>query len=89
MLATHTSAAMRNGTKAVTLAERACQLSGDKEARYWGTLDAAYAEAGRFAEAIQTAEKTCQLATAAGQTNVAQAAKERLTLYRAQQPYHK
>ena len=30
----------------VRLAERACQLRGEKEPRYWGTLDAAYAETG-------------------------------------------
>src|SRR5205085_1609999 len=44
ILATHPQSELRNGAQAITLAERACALSA-KEARYWGTLDAAYAEA--------------------------------------------
>ncbi len=89
ILATHSSSEIRNGRKAVALAEGACRISEGKEPRYWGTLDAAYAEAGRFAEAIQTAEKTRTLAVASGHSDVAKAAEERLALYRVQQPYHK
>ena len=73
--------------EAVRLAERACELEGSKEARFWGTLDAAYAEAGRFDEAISTAEKVRKLATAANQQDLVQAADKRLALYRKGQPY--
>ena len=62
-------------------------FEGGKEARFWGTLDAAYAEAGRFGEAISAAEKTRELALAGGQKEIAQAAEQRLALYRRQQPY--
>jgi tetratricopeptide (TPR) repeat protein len=86
-LATNPKAALRDGAEAVRLAERACQLSGGKEARCWGTLDAAYAEAGRFAEAVATVAKVRQLALAAGQPDIAQQAEERLALYRAGKPY--
>jgi tetratricopeptide (TPR) repeat protein len=85
--ATAPQAELRNGLEAVRLAERACELSGGKEARFLGTLDAAYAEAGRFAEAIATAEKARELALAAGDKGIAAAAGQRLTLYRKQQPY--
>ena len=70
----------------VRLAERACELSG-KEARFWGTLDAAYAEAGRFEDAIKTAEKTRDLALAAGEKDLAAAAEQRLGMYRAKKAF--
>ena len=86
-LATNPKAELRNGAEAVRLAEQACRLSGGKEPRFWGTLDAAYAEVGRFAEAIVTAAKVRELALAAGQPEIAQRAEERLALYRANKPY--
>ena len=78
---------IRNGAEAVHLAERACRLSGGKEARFYGALDAAYAEAGRFDEAIQTAQKVREMAQAAGQEEIAQGAEQRMALYRQHQPY--
>ena len=69
------------------MAERACELSGGKEARFWGTLDAAYAEAGRWADALATAEKARDLAVAAGQPEIARHAEERMAAYRAGKPY--
>jgi tetratricopeptide (TPR) repeat protein len=88
ILATHPQATIRNGPEAVRLARRASQLSGGKVARFWGTLDAAYAEAGRFADAVNTAEKARELSLKAGERDVAQAAERRLILYRKHQPYH-
>jgi tetratricopeptide (TPR) repeat protein len=78
---------IRNGAQAVSLAEKARDLSGGKEARYWGTLDAAYAEAGRWADAIQAARQAVALAQAAGEPEIAKAAGQRLALYQKQQPY--
>jgi tetratricopeptide (TPR) repeat protein len=87
LLATYPDNLYRNGSQAVRLAERACQLSGGREARFWATLDAAYAEVGRFPDAIKAAEKTRALALAAGQTELAQAAADRLALYAKGEPY--
>jgi Flp pilus assembly protein TadD len=87
VLATHPRAEIRNGPEAVQLAERACQLSEGKQARFWSTLDVAYAETGRFAEAIAAASKAETLAEAAGQTNAAHAAQVRIQSYRQQKPY--
>jgi tetratricopeptide (TPR) repeat protein len=87
LLATCPKPDIRDGAEAVRLAEQACRLSGGKEPRFWGTLDAAYAEAGRFDDAAATAMKTRDLALAAGQKDVAQAAEERLALYRAKRAY--
>jgi tetratricopeptide (TPR) repeat protein len=82
LLATNPRMDLRNGAEAVQLAERACQLSDGKQARFWSTLDVAYAEAGRFMDAIAAASKAESLAEAAGQTNAAKAAQARIEFYR-------
>ena len=89
MLATHEKKEIRNGPEAVRLATRACQLTGYKDARVLGALDAAYAEAGRFPEAIDTARKGCALALAASENELADDARARLELYQAGKPFHK
>jgi len=86
-LATNPKPELRNGAEAVRLAERARDLSGGKAARVWGTLDAACAEAGRFAEALAAAAKARELALATGQADIARQAEERMALYRAAKPY--
>jgi hypothetical protein len=70
------------------LAERACKLTGYKEGIFVGTLAAAYAEAGRFQDAVSSAEKAHSLALAAGQKEIAQKNQELLELYRAGRAYH-
>ena len=79
---------LRNGAEAVRLAERACELTHYTQPLFIGTLAAAYAEAGRFPEAVSMAEKAEQLATDAGLTAVAAKNRQLLELYRADKPYH-
>ena len=55
-LATSPDDKLRNGAEAVSLAERACELTHYREPEFVGTLAAAYAEAGDFPEAVTTAE---------------------------------
>src|SRR5207253_1400031 len=86
ILATNQDPAVRDGAEAVRLAEQACQLAGTREPRYWGTLDAAYAEQGKFDDAIAAAEKAQKLAREAGQGEIVAAAEHRLALYRKQEP---
>jgi tetratricopeptide (TPR) repeat protein len=88
ILAANPNAALRNGAEAVTLAERACKLTDYKEGLFVGTLAAAYAEAGRFPDAVSSAEKARGLALAAGQKEIAQKNQELLELYRAGHAYH-
>jgi len=88
MLATSSKAEFRNGMQAVQLAERACELTHHGEPFFMGTLAAAYAEAGRFPEAVATAEKAEQLATSAGLKKLAGENRQRLELYRDAKPYH-
>jgi tetratricopeptide (TPR) repeat protein len=87
LLATTPRAEVRQADEAVQLAERACGLSGYREARFLGTLDAAYANAGRLTEAITVAEEAQKLALAAGDQAIADAAAQRLEQYHAGRPY--
>lgn len=88
ILATHPNAELRDGAEAVRLAEKACELTERREARFLGTLDAAYAEAGRFEEAARTAQRTRELAQASGLQQVAEAAEQRIPLYQQGKAYH-
>jgi len=87
LLATCPDAHIRNGDQAVKHAERACELTHYKMTPLVGTLAAAYAEAGRYDEAISAAKKACALAAAAGDQNLLKRNQELLILYRAHQPY--
>jgi len=82
LLATLPPADGGDPARAVTLARRACELTGNREAPYLDTLAAAYAATGRFAEAVDTARKGVELARAAGQAQVASEIETHLALYR-------
>ena len=88
LLATCPDARVRDGAQAVQLAERACALTKYGVTPMVGTLAAAYAEAGRFDDAIAMAEKACALASESGQQNLLHRNQELLVLYRAHKPYH-
>ena len=85
--ATHPDPKFRNGTEAVRLAERALELSGDRDPGLLDTLAAAYAEAGRFPEAISTLQEAISLAKAAGAEGLIPSLEERLRGYEAGRPY--
>jgi tetratricopeptide (TPR) repeat protein len=88
MLATASDASLRNGVEAVQFAEQACRLTDFKQARMVGALAAAYAEAGRFNDAVSTAQKAIELARAAGDLQFAGINEQLLRLYQAGRPYH-
>lgn len=87
LLATSPEPGIRDGHEAVRLAEKGCELTGRKQARFLGTLDAAYAESGRFPDAIATAKKARELALSAGEMDLAKAALRRLHEYEAGRPF--
>jgi len=87
LLATHRNPEFRNAAEAVQLAERAC-AAAPKSWSYLDTLAAAYAEAGRFPEALAAIQKAITLAEAAGQPDPAAQYRTRLALYRQQRPFH-
>ena len=66
ILCTATNADFRNGTEAVTMAARACELTSREDPAKLKTLAAAYAEAGRFTDAIGALQSARDLALKAG-----------------------
>ena len=78
----------RNGQRAVELARRACNATGNKSAQLVGTLAAAHAEAGDFANAVASAELAIKLAEADGDAVIVQKNKELIELYQAGKAYH-
>jgi tetratricopeptide (TPR) repeat protein len=87
VLAAGPEASDRNGVEAVKLAERAVQVSGGRNPIYLDTLAAAYAEAGRFPDAIATARQALELATQQHRARLVEALNTRIKLYEARQPY--
>jgi tetratricopeptide (TPR) repeat protein len=87
-LATNPEATKRNGRIAVLLAEAANRGTGSKTTIMVGTLAAAYAEAGRFDDAISTAQKACALAAGAGDQDLLKKNRELMSLYRKHTAYH-
>jgi tetratricopeptide (TPR) repeat protein len=88
LLATCPEAAWRNGNQAVELAQQAVQLSEGKYPEILDTLAAAYAEAGRFPEAVTTAGQALHLADAQANAALAESIRDRLKLYETNSPYH-
>lgn len=81
VFATSPEASIRDGTRAVELAERALRISGGKIAMIYKVLAAAYAESGRFADAAETAQRGAELATSQGNPALAAELESNLALY--------
>jgi len=88
LLATSPDAHIRDGVQAVKYAERACELTHWGVPVVVGTLAAAYAEAGRFEEAMATAQKACTLASQSGDQKLLKKIQDLLALYHIRQPNH-
>jgi Flp pilus assembly protein TadD len=88
LLATTGDVTEEDANRAIEYARRACELTGNKEFGFLDTLAAAYAAAGRFPEAVSTAEKALSGAKAARREDLAGRIQNRLELYRNNRPYH-
>jgi len=88
LLATAPDAAMRDGARAVGLAERANEITLHADPIILHTLAAAYAEAGRFEDALVAARRGMKLANQNGKTAVYDALRDELPLYELGLPYH-
>jgi tetratricopeptide (TPR) repeat protein len=73
--------------EAVQLAEQACRLTARREPACLAALASAYADAGRFAEAVAAAEEAGALAAALGRRDLAGLIDGRLPFYRAGRPH--
>ena len=86
LLSTASDPLLRNGLEAVTLAEQANRSSGENQPVVLRILAAAYAETGRFSEAVDAAERALQLQES---EPLASALRKEIALYRSGSPYHK
>jgi tetratricopeptide (TPR) repeat protein len=87
VLATAPDPRARDGKEAVEFARRAAALSGQKDPAVLDTLAAAYAEAGRFSDAIATARQAAALAKSNHNVMLTERTRARLKIYEASTPY--
>jgi tetratricopeptide (TPR) repeat protein len=87
VLATHSSSQVRNAAAAITLAEKACELTHNDNPQFLDALAAAYARAGQFDRATATAQKALALAQQQNNPQLASAIENRLALYQKAQPF--
>jgi len=85
LLATSRNNKLRDGNRAIQYGRQACELTQNGNPACLGTLAAAYAEAGKFDDAIATAQQACDLASKAGDAGLLQKNQELLQRYRAHQ----
>ena len=86
-LATSPDARLRKPEEAVGLAERAATLTNRRDVTVLDALAAAYASAGRFADAIAAEQLALDLVETAGATAAAAPIRLRLELYRRKKPF--
>ncbi len=86
VFATSPDDSLRDGAQAVQLAEQALHISVRRIPLLFRTLAAAYAESGRFSEAIQTAQQGFELANAQGNSGLATELQGNISLYQERQP---
>ena len=77
---------LRDGARAAELGERALRISGGKIPMIFKVLAAAYAENGRFAEAVETARRGAELATDQGNPALAAELENNIALYQSGRP---
>jgi len=77
---------IRDGSRAAELGEKALRISGGKIPMIYKVLAAAYAESGRFADAIATAQRGAELATNQGNPALAAELESNIALYRSDRP---
>jgi tetratricopeptide (TPR) repeat protein len=87
LLATQLDARLRNGSEAVQLAQRACDLTSYEQPIFIGTLAAAYAEAEQFDDAQKTAKKAIEVAESLNQKELAEKNRKLLESYQEYKPY--
>ena len=88
ILATACDPKFRNGPEALQLAEKANQVTASSQPEMLETLAAAYAEVGRFPEAIKTSQRGVDLALASGRKGLVDSIEAKMHLYQASRPYH-
>ena len=87
VLSTYPDGLIRNGKRAVELAQSATMLPGGDSPMVLRTLAAAYAEAGEFSNAITTTERAIDLAAGQGSRSLVETLRHELEMYQQNKPY--
>lgn len=82
LMATQSDPSIRDGEQAVSLIEPVCQLLDAPPAALLDTLAATYAAAGRFEEAVATAQRALATAEKSGDTELVKEIRDRMNRYR-------
>jgi tetratricopeptide (TPR) repeat protein len=86
VLATSADASLRDGKRAVVLAQKASQLTGGTDPMTLATLAAAQAEVGDFTEAVKTQKEAIRMSEAKGLTSLAGMLEQNLRRFQSGQP---
>jgi len=87
ILATTKDTVVHNPTEAVKFAQRACELTNYQQPERLDTLAVAYAAAGKFEKAIETAENALNFAQSSKRGRLTEQIRSRLQLYKNGQAY--
>jgi protein O-mannosyl-transferase len=87
ILATAPQANLRDGARAAALAEQAQNAAGDENPEIWQTLAAAYAQQGKYAEAVTTIASAIELAKRTADGGLLKELNRESALYKAGMPY--
>jgi tetratricopeptide (TPR) repeat protein len=88
LLATCQDARYRDPDRAVKLAQRGCELTAYRQPKLLDTLAAAYARAGRFGQAVETAERALEVTRLSGASQLEAEIAKRLQMYRQNEAYY-
>ncbi len=87
ILSTHEDEKYRNGKEAVKLASILCKITQNRQPLPLDALAAAYAETGKFNDAVITAKNAHKMALMQGHGELVQGLEQRLKIYRNKMPY--
>ncbi len=87
ILATDASESLRDGRRALALAERAVGLTRRGDVTSLDTLAVAQAELGRFQDAVSTSREALEVARRKGERDIVPELERRLALFQASQPF--
>ncbi|MCE9553583.1 MAG: tetratricopeptide repeat protein [Planctomycetes bacterium] len=88
LLATSPVKEVRNGEEAVRVSEAVCKLTNRDNPAHLDTLAVALAEAGRFEDAVRTAEEALALADKKNDSEVASEVRTHLEIFKRRTPFH-
>jgi len=87
LLATLPDDSLRDGDRALQLAQSVCRRTDYQHTSFLDTLAAAHAEAGQFEDAVKTTQKAIELAEHKGNQLAVKELRQRLQLYQEKKPF--